>query len=595
MPKTITEIQERLESGAGKGQIQRAIQHEARLKLHSETSLSEYDVSGVRAFLSWVSDLIPTEKYHIFLDLFRYPVLTNELVGEIYNQLYRVFSGRNRAFNYQFTDTRLRDDWEYYRQEVLGDPGFWQSDVWSAIQTQINSLVVVDMPRERSGGLPQPYIYLLPASSIIGFEGDPEMEWVAFRQENDHVAYFDREQRVLLKEESGKYTVVGEQRHGLGRTPARFMWTDNISTAHPGVKKSPLTRQLTRLDWLLFFETSKKHLDLYAAYPIYSAYDQDCDYSDPQTGAICDGGHLKGDEGYVLHGGRVARCPVCADNRLVGVGSMISVPPPTEGIDMRKPVEITTIDKDSLDYNVGEVKRLKEDIYNSSVGRGNELFGEAVNEMQVAAGFETKTTILFRLKSNLEAIMQWVTEIVCRERYGGGFVDVSIDLGTEFYVYTLKDLYEKYKEAKENGSTDIILDTLQDKIIELEHMNNPVEMQRVMVLKHLEPYRHLTKKEAVDLYKSGIISDLGMLKVKVNFSSLIQRFEREQTNIIEFGANMEFAAKIRTVKQTLLNYANEEKESPGQKQAGGSQNGGRPGAEGAGAESTGEAVRAEAG
>ena len=69
--------------------------------------------------------------------------------------------------------------------------------------------------------------------------------------------------------------------HDLGYCPAHWFWNDAIDLTEPDVKESPLTGQLEHLDWFAFFATSKKHLDLYGSYPIYSGYEEECDYADP--------------------------------------------------------------------------------------------------------------------------------------------------------------------------------------------------------------------------------------------------------------------------------------------------------------------------
>lgn len=555
MPRSVQEITELLLQGNAKLHLREAINHENRLNLHNEISLKLASVKGATQFLDWVRELLSQEKYNIFLHLFQFPAFTNELTGDIFNQLYRVFSGRNKAFNYQFTDMKIRDDWEWYRQEKLEEPEVWENKAWETMRLAINSVMVVDMHREKRG-MPEPYFYFMGVESIVDYKmiDKKQFEWIAFEQGENHIAFFDIEQMTLLQKSGQGYTEEHSSLHGLGYCPARFFWTDNLGRGKYQVKQSPVSKLLSKLDWLLFFEISKHHLDLYAPYPIYWSYSQDCDFTDPQTGAYCDDGYLRTLEGYHFTGAKVTRCPICASNSIAGVGSMISVPKPDADTDMRDPVGIKTVDRSSLDYNVEEVQRLKVEIFEGAVGRGMENTKEAVNEMQVSSGFETKTSILTGLKRNFEQAQLWVTETVCKLRYGGAFLSASINYGTEFYVYTLKDLYEKYSEAKKSGASDIVLDTILDKIIEIENINNPVEMQRVYILKHIEPFRHLTKEAVVGYYKDGIITDENMVKLKLNFSSLIQRFERENTNIIEFGIEMEFNKKIDLIQKTLISY-----------------------------------------
>ena len=44
---------------------------------------------------------------------------------------------------------------------------------------------------------------------------------------------------------------------------------------------------------------------------------------------------------------------------------------------------------------------------------------------------------------------------------------------------------------------------------------------------------------------------------KVNFSSLIMRFERENTDVLSFGSLLSFDAKINRIRETIMSYVTE--------------------------------------
>ena len=143
-------------------------------------------------------------------------------------------------------------------------------------------------------------------------------------------------------------------------------------------------------------------------------------------------------------------------------------------------------------------------------------------------------------------------------RYGNSFISAKINLGTEFYIYDANELRQRYKVAKDSGSSEGELDLLHNQIIETEYRNNPTQLQRMILLAELEPYRHLTRNEVVDLYSKGLISE-DELKVKINFSNFIRRFERENINILEFGTEIPFNEKINIISNKLFDYARENK------------------------------------
>jgi hypothetical protein len=512
-------------------------------------------------FLDWVKTLIPKDKYKIFVSLFQFPTPVVQLSGTIFNELERVFDSKNPSVSYQFTDSYYRDDWEWYREKKLNEPIVWRKKGWDAVKTSINSLLVVDLPEEQKDEFPEPYFYFLAIENVIDYEfKNGLLDWVIFKQPRNKIACFDDTYfRTLQLDKDNKPTGEPiEREHNLGFCPAKFFWSTELQQSQPDLKKSPLSPQLGNFDWLLFFSVSKKHLDLYAPYPIYSTYEADCDFENNETGDYCDGGYLRNsDKNYkLLRDGTVEQCPVCSNKRLAGVGSLIEVPVPNgkDDPDLRNPVQITTIDKASLDYNVEEVKRLKAEIFTSVIGFGGEVQSkQSINEMQVEANFESKVSVLNSLKGNLETARKFVDDTCCILRYGENFISSSISMGTEFYIYSVEDLYAQYKQAKENGASEAELSSINDQIIETEHRNNPMQMQRMLILKHLEPYSHYTLDELMKLQEKQLLNS-ELLKIKINFDTFVNRFERENTNIIEFGSQLEFNKKIQIIFDQFKQY-----------------------------------------
>lgn len=517
-------------------------------------------------FLAMVKNILPHDKFKVFEQLFRYPVATNRVTNVCFDKLSRIFDGRNPVYNYQFADRELATDWEAYRTERLKEPEVWSTKGWDFFKTEINSVLIVDMPAEQSRKYryPQPYFYWLPIESVITYKVNREsgiMDYIIFNQRDKRIAVIDDESYRVFEGESGNIgRLLVENNHDLGYCPARFFWDEPINLKEPDVKASPLTKQLEALDWLLFFHISKRNLDLYGAYPILSGYEQDCNYSNAENGDYCDGGFLRNRQGQYLidNAGLLMPCPKCGNKRVVGAGSFVEIPVPKDGQpDLRNPVQMLKVDRDSLDYNVAEEKRLTLDIITSVVGQSEEITQrEAFNEQQVIAAFESQTTVLGRIKKGFESAQQFVDSTICRLRYGKEFLSADIDYGTEFFLTDETQLRERYKVAKESGASEAELDALQNRIIETEYRNNPTLLKRMQILAELEPYRHLTFSEVQALYASGIIGE-DELRIKLNFNNYIRRFERENTNILTFGELLPMDRKIKIINQKLKEYADE--------------------------------------
>ena len=106
--------------------------------------------------------------------------------------------------------------------------------------------------------------------------------------------------------------------------------------------------------------------------------------------------------------------------------SFITVPIPQEGQpDLRKPVDITTMNKQSLDYNVGGTWRLEKDIISSCVGVDNTIINEtSLADKQVDATYESKDTVLNRIKKGFEEAQEWHDATVA-DFYGSAFISAG--------------------------------------------------------------------------------------------------------------------------------------------------------------------------
>lgn len=570
MALELNQIKQILQKPSKRRVIQKAVNMQRRLRFHTETNIAVSDINQpTTVFLQWVKTLLPKDKFNIFLQLFKFPLPTPAVVEDVYRELERVFYSRNSSSSYQFTDSELAEDWANYKKDSLNEPDVWKTTGWKRMQVSPNSILVVDLPQVQKSSRPEPYFYWLEIDAVIDYQlsklDDNAFEWLIFNQPNHQIAVFDDTYiRVYqLNEKNEIQSLVSEASHDLGYCPARFFWSAQLNEKNKELKKNPITKELSNLDWYLFFALSKQHLDLYAPYPIYSAYEADCNFENNETGDYCDGGFLRNAKGEykILNDGTVERCPCCSEKRIAGPGSFLEVPVPnqSEGVaDMRNPVQITTIDKDSLDYNVNECARLKNEIVISVVGSGGTVSEkEAINETQVTANFESKTSVLNALKTNFELAQKFIEDTICKLRYGDAFISSSISWGTEFYVFTVTELYSKYKQAKENGASNSELDAISQQILEVEYRNNPLVLQRMLILKQLEPYPHKTLDEVIKLFEKGLL-DEKLVKLKINFNTLVDRFERENINIIEFASKKPLRDKINIITNKLLDYVTED-------------------------------------
>lgn len=539
------------------------------IKFHVDTNLDAVNSMPFLRFKTFVKSQLPEDKYLTSMNNLKFPLPTNSLTEGIFTLLSKIFDGRNPAFNYQFHRTHERDDWEWYRQEVLDEPNVWSQKAWRYFQTEINCVMVVDMPLEEgTDRYPQPYFYFVPICDVVSYkvnERTQNMEWIIYKNDNVLIVIDGHSYRTFGYKDREVGELLTDNPHNLGYCPARFFWNEPLSLGNPDVKKSPISKELAALDWYLFKTLGVKHLDTYASYPIYSAFEEECDYVD-KDGNTCHKGYLQKPDGSFVTDAtnNPVPCPLChGKKQLMGAGSFITVPVPTDGQpDLRKPVDITTIDRKSLDYNVGELKRLETKIVNSCVGVDNTILNEtSLADKQVDATFESKDNVLNRIKKGFEEAQEWVDTTICLLRYGSAFISASINYGNEFYTLTPETLQKRYTAAKEGGASEAELDALRTQLIETTYRHNPMVLQRMLILNDLEPYRHRTQDEVKALRELNLVSDAELI-LKADFMGFVKRFERENDNILEFGTAVPYSEKINNIYKTLLSYAEQRAERP---------------------------------
>ena len=231
MALDLKRIIDEVEHPRKRGAISAAIAQQDWIKFHTETSLDAVNSIPFARFKTFVKSLLPDDKYLTTINLLKFPIPTNRVTESIFVKLAKIFDGRNPAFNYQFHRTQERDDWEWYRQEKLNEPRVWSQTAWKYFQTEINCVMVVDMPLEAdaSDNRPQPYFYFVPISEVISYEVNrmtDSMDWIIFQSGNRLFVIDDVSYRTFAFEGRKIGAMLTENAHELGYCPARFFWND---------------------------------------------------------------------------------------------------------------------------------------------------------------------------------------------------------------------------------------------------------------------------------------------------------------------------------------------------------------------------------
>lgn len=549
-------------------ELLRARRHEDWVRMHAEPDFERYPGVNVplNSLLAMVQGFLPDDKYRTFEGLLRFPLPSVDVVDAVFNDLSDIFTGKDPVFSYQFHDPRDADDWEWYRKEVLGEPDFWSTTAWRVFRTGINSVMVVDMPSDPDPDDPKarPYVYFVPISAVVDYGKDPsgKMSWVMFEDSFGTLTVIDSERyrRYSLKD-GGVDRLLVDNPHTLGVCPARFFWDEPVSNSDPDVKRSPITKVLSKLDWYVYSDVAKRQQDISGSYPIYWGYEQQCDYDDGQ-GHRCSHGTLVNADGtpWVSDAGIPVKCPVCQKHKVTGPGSFVEVPVPDEQEGQPRlgdPVGMLGVDSASLQYSVDELERQRKYIIDSCVGRDNTIVNEtSLADKQIEATFENRSNVLENVKKGFESAQSWADSLCCRARYGSSFMSCSISYGTDFFTFTVEGLMERYEKAKAEGASAAELEAIRGQILETEFRNDPQQRQRMRILLEVEPYPSMKASEVLNLWEKGLTDDV-TLELKNGFPSYVAKFERENDNVTEFAVGMTFRERVDTISKTLYRYAEE--------------------------------------
>lgn len=550
------QILELIKEPKSKNKIREAIYQEDRLKFHGEAKITRWSNLGNQAETDFFEDtksVLTSRKYKRFKDLFSYPVKTNEFFENVYSEFHKVFQSNNSYIKCEFTDEELEQEFKSKEQRI--------SD-WFRVQgfrnaaTRINGLLVVDMPEEGDG---DPYFYFLDVHNLIDIYNDEDgnAHYVIYKLEEDVYATFDHQYSRVVKVKGDNVTVLKEFNHGLGWCPARMMWTDDLSHRDHIVKLSPFSKSLSRLDLLLFKMVSGEYADLYASYPILSAYKPKCDYTD-HYGNKCENGKVYNsvhDTEALI--GETIDCPACSGSHMTGAGTIfwIDTPEDKDQHDALEAIKRLDADVESLEYIKGDIRALENQIRFDVNGRGEmEGNSQAKNETQIAKDFEAMQNAMMRYKRNMEIAQKFVTDTCATLKYGDRYVGCTVNYGDQFYLSSEEDLKADIKMSKEAGLPTWEITNMLEQLSGTKYRNSPEQKMRAKILMDIDPFPSMGIKEVIAI-EQGL--DPVDVTIKKNFDQFVNRFERENVNLVRFGQEVEYNDKINSILNTFKTYAKE--------------------------------------
>ena len=567
-------LKEILKTPINRDKLSAACFHEQRLQMHLDTSISKAGLRNNVAFNGWlkyIADIAQNDdKFELFQQLIKYPLVTTSLTNNIYRRFKKVFHGADARKDFLFKNDSNQTDFLSYiskYKKYFSEQGF------KYFKLCPNGFVMIDYPTEQLGNLPEPYINFIDVKNVYdaSVNVDASVNWIILDLgdqiykliDDEKFAIIDNKGNIILNDEGEEKVLY----HELGYTPVRQFWTSNINNDNMFVKDVPLNSSLGDCDFLLSADCGKENVDLYAKFPFLSVLEDDETYEDYEETENVDT-HLTGnaEAGYSYRGvsnNYVSNDVIGYNNQYNGLqpnfynrpyqnkdkknfrlpGTIVSRRPPREGeTDIPTPLEIITPETNILKHLVEDIEYREGRIYKNTVGTTQDTEGnnQAKNEKQVNSQYEGQLDVILEIKANFEALEEWTYKTIALMRYPNAEVEININYGTRFFLKSVDELEQELQTAKDTGAPEGFVLSLIEEIIDTKYKNSPTEAKKQKMLLALDPFPSMSIMEIGELMKAGIPIDREDLVLKANFSNIIGEIERNNGVELEnepFDAN----------------------------------------------------------
>jgi len=558
MSLSLDQIKLILEKRINRAKIQAARLHEDEIRFYAKPVLDAVDLP-YKPFIDYkrfVHDpknpLLPADKAERIYQLTTLPLITVDLMDSIFTELRKVLNAQNSYQFFQFSSPDDLIDWDVYRTEILKDDEFFRNQGWDAFSFEINSIMIVDLPLVQETEKPMPYYFLLSVDNVLEAKPDGQgFEYIIYKYNGGVVVIDDTSYRYFESEEDTvKGKVLYDNPHYLGFCPAYSFWDKLMDKDNLFDKKSVMSNSFGRLKWYLFYDAAKRYNDLSSAFPITVVIEEECDYTVGEES--CERGYMNGNLDKP--------CPACAKRSTLGPGSQVFRPANSPDEKYDKTVERVEVDSLGLDYVKKDLKEIGSDITARIAGVTYvDNVNVAKNSEQMTSLYESKGSVLIKIAESFAKIRKWSNDTVIKLRYNS-FIRSSDSFGTEFYFKSLRELYEIYGKAKEDGLPEAQLDAIVLQIYNNRYVNNTDMLEREKLLLAIEPFPHKNQEELEKLLEKDLVSEQDFV-IQINFNNFVKRFERENGSIINFGSLLKSKKRHELIFNELKKYADEKTKS----------------------------------
>lgn len=551
-----------IEKRPNKDVLARAITTEKRIRLHTvgtQDHSTYYD-----EWLRNVKEILPHNKFETFTKLIGEPVPTLTLSEQIFDELAKIFEASNPSRKLTFKEDSSKYSNEF--KNYFDVDKFFRKEVYDRLKVAPNSFIVVDTKLDLLNGKSQPIPYFVNLEAIIDVDvnRDGATKYILFRTTDDKIVGIDDEAYYVFEKYNNTYrTIEGypsahnlKDRLGRPYTPVFLIFpnflnaTDNISV------NSPLTKTLGNLEWLLFWSVSKRYLDLYAPFPIYVSYEEQCNYSDGMY--LCNDGWLSNTSEDAEEPTSKTPCPKCSKQRMFGAGTEVTVPAPQskDEPNLLDAIKVIAAEKNSIEYVTSEKTRLEQEIYYSILGKTSqplETFSQSVSQLDLST--ESRKAVLIGMKSLFEEVQNKVTYTMCKLMFDNLFTDSYTNYGDNYFLTTSEQETKSFKSLKDAGAPEGILHSNLERIIATTYKTSPSTALLNQVYLEVEPYQTMSIENVTKLVATNMIPKKRGL-AKIHFTDFVEEFEAEHQGIVSLIELGEVSKDevVKSIKMQLSKY-----------------------------------------
>lgn len=520
---------------------------------------------------------------------------TRPLFKKIMDAQSRWKTARGTQKYYKFTDNKknLEDD---FRDQILSQvwhgtdiDNFVKDFLSKALYEEFNGFVLVEKgkietidgtkyeirgdirrPIEDENEKLKPYFVFISAEDVHNYliNGN-RVEWLAYfygtrevnGKETKLYRVLDDEKDYIVERDDDDTKILDDDKfntieHGAERCPVSNITHINKDLSNFQVKTSPVDHIIELLDYYLHQFAEHLVTEILHAHPIYYQVGQECTWV--KEGVKCDGGWIKGtsvDNPKVELNEECPNCKGTGHNMQKDAATVLILPATdVEG----KPFSLNNVagyvvpPKEALDYQKESIDWMGNMITDAALGVNNFKTTEGLEKTAtgVIANLKPLEDIISGIIDIIESIETNLTDLAGKIFYGSDYIGSEIIRGRKVALRDENAILTEIQESKKAGANMSHIKALHEELIYSRFVKSEYDLARNTLLLELEPLIGYSVEEVMDM--KGITDET--LAIKVNFNDLINRFELENGDIVDFMPGAKTNAKVKKIKETIEGY-----------------------------------------